>query len=752
VKSYIAALLLAAAPFSRPQRVPPVDAVNPMIGTESRFELSHGNTNPTVALPFGMTAWTPQSDEGGWVYTQAATTLQGIRATHQPSVWMGDYGDFAVMPMADDLMLLAKDRAAPFRHESERSEAYGYEVTLDRGPVRIEVTPTMRGARMRFTYPIETRPLVVLDANKGGSWARVSPPERKIVGYSRRNNGGVPDGFACYFVVVFDQAFAEWGTWADGVPAASAPERKADRAGAYAGFPRGTQTVQVKIATSFIGLEQAERNLALELPGWDFLKTRAEARKAWERELGRVEIEGATQDQETVFYTALYRTLLFPRAIHEPDPAGRPHHMSPFDGRVHAGPMYTDTGFWDSFRAQFPLFTLLYPERDLEIVEGLLHAYDEGGWLPKWPSPGYRDCMIGTHADSVIADAYMKGLRGFDAEKALAAMLKDASVKPDFGGYGRAGIDEALRLGYVPADRVKEATARTLEFAYDDFCIAQVAQGLGRTEEHDRLLARSRNFRNVWDPQVGFMRGRLANGSWLSPFSPVAWGGPYTEGSAWHYTWSVMHDVHALVDLIGGRELFAAKLDAMLQAPPHFEVGTYKREIHEMTEMVAAKMGQYAHGNEPVHHVLYLYSYAGQPWKTQKWVRHVVDALYGPGPDGLCGDEDTGQMSAWYLFSTLGFYPVCPGVPEYVLGTPLFAKATLRFPDGKVLTIRTEGGGPGRPYVQSVRLNGQPWTNTWIAHEALVGGGRLDFVMGAEPNLAWGSNPEAAPFSASRPK
>ncbi|RMG22130.1 MAG: glycoside hydrolase family 92 protein [Bacteroidetes bacterium] len=724
--------------------------VNPLIGTESSFSLSNGNTYPSVSMPFGMTAWTPQTAEKGWIYTYQAEKLQGLRATHQPSPWMGDYGQFTLMPMLAPLRIADKERAARFSHESEIARPHYYSVLLEESGIKAEMTPSMRCAIMRFTFPKSKDAFILLDASDAQAKVSISPETQSISGYTTANSGGVPDNFACYFVLTFDTPFEVFGTFEGSATEAGQKSRNGEDIGAYVKFStKKEQEIEVKIGTSFISIEQAQHNLKTETEGKDFDQLMQQAQEVWDRELGRIEIEGATEAQRITFYTALYRSMLFPHSFHETDADGKMIHYSPYNGQVEQGEMYVDNGFWDTFRAVYPLYSILIPEQHAAILRGLINTYEEGDWLPKWTSPGYRNVMIGTHTASLFAGAYSRGIRDFDAELAYEAMVKDALSPPAPRGPGRMGNPYYTRLGYVPSDKLGEATARTLEYAYGDFCVGQMAKQLGQENDYLYFSHTAYNYEKVYDPQVGFMRGREESGRWRPNFSPIEWGGPFTEGSAWHYTWSVMHDPAGLISLMGGDEAFVKKLDQLFEAPPEFEVGTYGREIHEMTEMVLGGMGQYAHGNQPVHHVPYLYNFAGQPWKTQQRVRAIMDQLYGPGPDGLCGDEDNGQMSAWYIFSALGFYPVCPAKPQYVLGTPLFKKATVHLPNGKTFVVEAPNNSEENPYVQSVLLNGAPYEKNWISHEHILNGGTLIFQMGNTPNETFGQAADARPFSLS---
>ena len=726
--------------------------VNPLVGTDSRYELSHGNTYPAVAVPFGMLAWTPQTRPGRWLYSYRDRVLIGIRATHQPSPWVGDYASLVVMPGVGEPLIDAARRASPFRHENERSAPHRYSVLLHSDSIRIEIAPARRGGHLRLTYPRTDSAWLLIEPSPGRAALNLIPEQRKIRISTSDNSGGVPDNFAGHYVLQFDRPWTGFSILDSLGIHPGQRSAEGERVGACIRFDaRRDPVLQLRAGSSFISGEYAARHLENETGEGDFEETCERAAAEWNKVLSRIEIEGASEDQRITFYTALYHALLYPRTFYEPDENGRPVHYSPFDGRVHSGVMYTDNGFWDTFRAVHPFLGLLYPQREQEMIRGWINAYVQGGWFPKWPSPGYRNIMIGTHMEALVADAYFKGLREFDINTAYQAMVKDGTVHDLKGRNGRMGLDCYLDLGYCAADRVREASSRTLEFAYDDFCIARLARALDRDRDAGRFFDRSLNYKKLFHKPSGFMRGRLADGRWLEPFDPVTWGQPYTEGSAWHYTWSAMHDTQGLIDLFGGREAFAAKLDSLFEVPAEFRVGHYGFVIHEMREMVLCNMGQYAHGNEPVHHVIYQYAHAGQPWKTQQRVRRVLDELYGPGPDGLAGDEDNGQMSAWYLFSALGFYPVCPGHPSYVLGAPLFKRAVLRLPDGGTFEVRAPGNGPDSPYVQSVFLNGTRLDRAWISHSEIVAGGTLEIVMGKSPRMDWAADPASAPFSLSSP-
>jgi predicted alpha-1,2-mannosidase len=715
----------------------PAELVNTLMGTDSAFAYSHGNTYPAVARPWGMNFWTPQTgaNRSGWQYTYRARTIRGFKQTHQPSPWANDYGCFSLMPTVGRAGNSEMSRASRFRHATEIAKPYYYKVHLDRYGVDVEITPTARAAVMRFTYPSTASANLVIDTFSPGGRLEISPGERKITGFTTYRTGDTPDNFKNWFVMVFDADFTAQGERAVRLDT------------------RERQVVSVKIASSFISLEQAERNLAREVGGRDFDTVRDEARAEWDAELARIKVSGGTLEQRVTFYSALYRMLLFPRRFYELDASGKTVHYSPYDGEVHDGYMFTDTGFWDTFRALFPFFTLMYPEFDAQVMQGLLNAYQEGGRLPQWSSPGYYNSMIGSHTASVLADAYVKGIRDFDAELAWQAMVKDAEVPESRArSMGRYGLDYYNRLGYIPSDvGIDQSVSRSLEYAYDDFCMSQFARAAGRPEaDVEKYRARALNYKNLFDPSTGFMRPRKQDGSWRAPFKPIAWGGDFTEGSAWHYTWSVFQDPQGLIDLMGGPEAFVAKLDSVFTEPAKADWSAYGYKIHEAREMQFGGMGQYAHGNEPMHHVIYLYDYAGEPWKAQARAREVMDKLYNPYPNGFCGDEDNGQMSAWYVFSALGFYPVCPAVPQYALGSPLFDRAELIVCTGSRFVIEARRNGPGRVYIRRASLNGRELTRNYLTHAEITAGGALVLEMDEKPNQSRGIMPEDSPYSLSK--
>ena len=753
-----AATLLAASAFSASAQVvqkvsDPVEWVNPLMGTASKPELSNGNTYPAIAVPWGMNFWTPQTGKmgNGWAYTYDADKIRGFKQTHQPSPWMNDYGQFAVMPVTGAKRFNQDARASWFSHKSETAKPYYYSVYLADADVTTEIAPTERAAQFRFTFPKSDASYVVVDAFDKGSYVKILPGQRKVIGYSTKHaRGPLPKNFRNYFVIEFDQPFASTDTWQGDKLAEGKLETEGEHSGALLGFKTAKgQKVHMRVASSFIGFEQAELNLKRELAQDDFDTTRAKGKAAWNKVLGQLQVEGGTVDQTRTFYSSLYRTVLFPNKMYELDAAGKPVHWSPYNGQVLPGRLFAGTGFWDTFRALYPFLNLVYPSINSEMQEGLANAFKEGGWLPEWSSPGYADIMVGNNSASVVADAWIKGVRGQDIETLWQALKHGANNEGPMTAVGRAGVKYYNELGYVPYDvGINENAARTLEYAYDDFTIYQLGKALGKPKSEIGIYAqRSLNYKKLFDPETGLMRGRKRDGSFQTPFNPFKWGDAFTEGNSWHYSWSVFHDVAGLADLMGGRKAFVDKLDMVFSLPPIYDESYYGSVIHEIREMQIATMGQYAHGNQPIQHMTYLYNYAGAPWKSQHWIRETMDRMYAPTPDGYCGDEDNGQTSAWYVFSALGFYPVTPGVNQYVVGTPLFKKATVKLENGRSFTVSARGDGR---YVDALRVNGRAVERNWLGHEELMGGARLDFSMSAKPNMKRGTREQDAPYSLSR--
>ena len=716
----------------------PVEYVSTLTGTLSHHAFSTGNTYPAIALPWGMNFWTPVTGKmgDGWAYRYDHNIIRGLKQTHQPSPWINDYGQFSIMPVRDASYVDENSRASWFSHKSETAKPYYYQVYLADHDINAEVAPTERAAAFTFTYPESETSGVIIDAFDNGSYIKVIPEENAVIGYTTKNSSGVPDNFRNWFVLKFDKKIESWNLY-DGAEKSEADELEGGRIIASIGFKtvRG-EKVGVKAASSFISLEQAWRNFE-EVQALTFDQVKEAAKERWNEVLGRIEIGGGTVDQHRTFYSCLYRSLLFPRKFYEIGAEGKPVHYSPYNGQVCDGYLYTDTGFWDTFRALFPLLNLVYPSVNQEIQQGLANIARENEFLPEWASPGHRGCMVGNNSASVVADAILKGITPEEDWQTLydCIVYGTEHVHPQVSSTGRLGHEYYNTLGYIPYNvGIHESVARTLEYAYNDWCILQLARKLGRpAEELEKWEARSNNWKNVFDPSHNLMRGRNADGSFQEPFSPYKWGGAFTEGNAWHYTWSVFHDVEGLMAAMGGREEFTAMLDSVFVVPPIYDDSYYGYRIHEITEMQVADMGNYAHGNQPAQHMIYLYDWAGEPRKAQKWVREVMDRLYSSTPDGYCGDEDNGQTSAWYVFSAMGFYPVCPASDQYAIGRPYFPRMKVHLENGKVLEINASNTDVTDEalgtYIKDITLGGRRWKENFLRYEDLANGNTLEFTM-----------------------
>lgn len=753
--SMLIALALCVTAMGR--HYEPVDYVSTLVGTQSSYAISTGNTYPAVCMPWGMNFWTPQTGKmgDGWTYTYTADKLRGFKQTHQPSPWINDYGQFTIMPETGEAPIFDEEkRASWFSHKAEVATPYYYRAYLADYDVVTELAPTERAAIMRITFP-ENKSYVVVDAFDKGSYVKIMPKERMIVGYTTKNSGGVPHNFKNYFVMKFDKDFTYTAAVADGRINTADVKAECNHAGGIVGFKtsRGEQ-VNVRIASSFISEEQALENLK-ELGSDSFDEVKARGRKTWNDILGRIEVKSDDIDHLRTFYSCLYRSVLFPRSFYEKNAKGEIVHYSPYNGEVLPGYMFTDTGFWDTFRCLFPLLNVMYPSMNEKMQAGLVNAYKESGFLPEWASPGHRGCMVGNNSASIVADAYLCGLKNYDAETLWQAVVHGASaVHPTVRSTGRLGYEYYNKLGYVPYDvKINENVARTLEYAYDDWCIYEFGKALGKSKkELEPFRKRAFNYRNVFDSESKLMRGRLKNGKFQSPFSPLKWGDAFTEGNAWHYTWSVFHDPAGLIQLMGGKQTFNNMLDSVFNVPPLFDDSYYGSVIHEIREMQIMNMGNYAHGNQPVQHMIYLYGYSGEPWKTQYWIRQTMQRMYNANPDGYCGDEDNGQTSAWYVFSAMGFYPVCPGAGEYVLGAPYFDEMTLHLENGRNVSIKANGNTDDNCYVNSLTLNGKPYSKNYIKRSDLIQGAQFVYNMSAKPNYSRGTAESDAPYSFSKTK
>ncbi|WP_426662034.1 GH92 family glycosyl hydrolase [Rhodanobacter aciditrophus] len=723
----VLAMAVASTPLFAASSAPttPVDWVDPHIGTAGTGS-EYGGTMPLVTPLFGMTNWTPQTRQNRVSvasYNDADTHIQGFIGTHQAAIWMGDYGYVTLMPELDGLKYAPEARQLKFSRKDEVATPYGYSVSMDAGDgrhIRTEMTATDHCGYLRFAFPLKSSAGVLVEATRPGirGYVEVDAQKHEIRGYNPDRQDAnlgplkLPD-FKGYFVVRFRQPFVAQSVYQGVLVRPGNTRVEGDNVGAYVSFDTSAgQPIEAQVGTSFISLAQARANLDAELPRWDFDGARAALKATWNRKLGMFDIDGATAAQRHIFYTALYHALLYPRLFSE-----HGHYYSAFDDKVHEGVSYTDYSIWDTFRAENSLLTLVAPERIDGMVTALLQDADEGGWMPKWPNPSYTNIMIGTHADSLVAEAIAKGFKGFDRQRAYAAVRKDATVPPDGDTTrrwfdrephtpyeARAGLTYALKLGYIPADKVAESASSTLEEAYDDYAVAQVAKATGHAQDYAHFLQRSLDYRKLFNPARGFMQARNADGSWASPTEG------WTEGDQWVYLFAALHDIGGTVDLLGGPAAAEAKLDA------HFAGG------HNH------------HDNEPSHHYGYLYDFVGAPWKTQARVRRIAAEAYSDSPTGILGNEDCGQMSAWYVFAALGFYPVNPASAEYMIGSPLFPRVTMHLPGGRTFTVTARNNSAANVYIQSATLNGRPLEVPVISHAQIVAGGTLDFVMGPRPS------------------
>ncbi len=757
--SIILLILLTGALFSLSAAIPkhPVDYVNPLMGTDSKFELSNGNTYPAIAMPWGMNFWTPQTGRmgEGWTYTYTSEKIRGFKQTHQPSPWMNDYGQFSLMPITGKPVFDQEERSSWFNHKSEISKPYYYRAFLADHNVTTEIVPTERAAMFRFTFPETDQSSVVIDAFDKGSYVKIIPEEQKIIGYTTRNSGGVPDNFKNYFVIVFDKPFEYKAVAGNNEIRKNELEITDNHAGAIIGFrTHKGEVVHARVASSFISFEQAALNLK-ELGNLGFNQLVEKGKDRWNEVLGKVQVESDDIDRLRVFYSCLYRSVLFPRMLHEIDANGNVVHYSPHNGKILPGYMFTDTGFWDTFRCLLPFINLVYPSMGEKMQEGFLNSYLESGFFPEWASPGHRDCMVGNNSTSVVFDAYQKGLIKNNAEKMYEGLLYGANHHhPTVNSSGRLGYQEYNKLGYVPME-INQSAARTLEYAYNDWCIYQMGKKLNRPAKEINLYkTRSLNYKNLFNKPFNLMCGKNSAGEFKPNFDPVEWWGPFTEGNSWHYSWAAFHDMQGMINLMGGSKVFVSMLDSVFSTPPVFGKGVSTRGnfIHEMREMQVIDMGQYAHGNQPIQHMIYLYNYAGEPWKTQYWIREVLNRLYTPAADGYCGDEDNGQTSAWYVFSALGFYSVCPGTGEYVIGAPLFEKATIHLENGKKIEISASANSDENRYIREMLYNGQTYNKNYLDHSSLIKGAKIQCTMSDKPNKQRGVTPADYPYSLTNEK
>lgn len=748
---FLSAVLTCICTASAWANTEPVDMVNPLTGTLSKFELSTGNNYPVIALPWGMNFWTPQTGKNGdgWQYTYTADKIRGFKQTHQPSPWMNDYGMFSLMPITGEAVFDEEKRASWFSHKAEIAKPYYYRVYLADYDITTEIAPTERAAMFRFTFPQEEMSYVVLDAYDRGSYVQIQPEKNRIVGYTTRNSGGVTKDFKNWFIIDFGSRSFDYTSVTDSKEIfTDRKELQDNHTGAIVGFRTGHRdVVTARVASSFISLEQAERNLN-ELGKKSFDEIASDGRKIWNDVLGRIQVEGGSEEQMRTFYSCLWRSLHFPRRFYEIDDKGNPIHYSPYNGQILPGYLFADTGVWDTFRCLFPFLNLVYPSMNEEMQAGLVNAYLESGYLPEWSSPGHRDCMIGQNSASVVADAYIKGIRVPNQDKLWDAVTYGAHHHLDRSASGRVGHDYYDRLGYVPCNvGIGQNVARTLEYAYNDWSIYTLGKAMGKSEaELAPYKKAALNYANVYNPARKLMCGREEQGAFNADFVPENWSGEFCEGNSWHWSFCVFHDPAGLSKLMGGRDEMTEMMDSVFVLPSYLGLRS-RGMIHEMREMQVMDMGQYAHGNQPIQHMVYLYNWTGQPWKAQYWTREIMDKLYNPNADAYCGDEDNGQTSAWYVFSAMGFYPVCPGTKQYAMGSPLFQKILVKLENGKTIQIEAPDNNNQTRYVKDVKVNGKSVSRTWLEHDELTKGATIKFQMSSKPNKKRGTDEKDAPYS-----
>lgn len=748
---FLSAVLTCICTASAWANTEPVDMVNPLTGTLSKFELSTGNNYPVIALPWGMNFWTPQTGKNGdgWQYTYTADKIRGFKQTHQPSPWMNDYGMFSLMPITGEATFDEEKRASWFSHKAEIAKPYYYRVYLADYDITTEIAPTERAAMFRFTFPQEEMSYVVLDAYDRGSYVQIQPEKNRIVGYTTRNSGGVTKDFKNWFIIDFGSRSFDYTSVTDSKEIfTDRKELKDNHTGAIVGFRTGHRdVVTARVASSFISLEQAERNLN-ELGKKSFDEIASDGRKTWNDVLGRIQVEGGSEEQMRTFYSCLWRSLHFPRRFYEIDDKGNPIHYSPYNGQILPGYLFADTGVWDTFRCLFPFLNLVYPSMNEQMQAGLVNAYLESGYLPEWSSPGHRDCMIGQNSASVVADAYIKGIRVANQDKLWDAVTYGAHHHLDRSASGRVGHDYYDRLGYVPCNvGIGQNVARTLEYAYNDWSIYTLGKAMGKSEaELAPYKKAALNYANVYNPARKLMCGREEQGAFNADFVPENWSGEFCEGNSWHWSFCVFHDPAGLSKLMGGRDEMTEMMDSVFVLPSYLGLRS-RGMIHEMREMQVMDMGQYAHGNQPIQHMVYLYNWTGQPWKAQYWTREIMDKLYNPNADAYCGDEDNGQTSAWYVFSAMGFYPVCPGTKQYAMGSPLFQKILVKLENGKTIQIEAPDNNKQTRYVKDVKVNGKSVSRTWLEHDELTKGATIKFQMSSKPNKKRGTDEKDAPYS-----
>jgi len=772
IEGWIDDLYVGPAPADT--RREPADYVETRRGSNANGHFSRGNNYPATAVPHGFNFWTPVTQAGSnWLYQYQEKNgpdnrprIEAFSLSHEPSPWMGDRQTFQVMPeaQADGKPVLDRDkRALSFSHDHETAHAHAYSVHFDNG-IDVAMAPTNHAAVMRFTFTGKASQLLFDNVDDRGS-ITLDPSGRRFSGWSEVKSSLSTGATRMFFVGTVDQPVIASGRLTGG---------KRDHVAAWFGFDTARhKTVNLHIATSLISVAQAEHNMVLELAPEDTLESvSARAKKQWNDVLGRIHVDGASPGERTALYSNLYRLSLFPNeAFENVGSAAQPdyRYASPFSApvgqdtdartgaRIVEGKPYVNNGLWDTYRTAWPAYTLLYPTLAGQMIGGFVQQYRDAGWIARWSSPGYADLMVGTSADIAFADAWLKGVRNFDVGSFYKAALKDATVVSPIAGAGRKGIERSVFNGYVD-DSVDEGLSWSMAGYLNDFGIGQLAAALAQTpvagddyrgyaDDASYFTNRAREAIRLFNPTVGFFMGRDAKGAWrtdASHFDPKDWGGDYTETNAWNMAFEGVQDGLGLANIYGGRAGLARKLDSFFNEDGRFGTGDYGGVIHEMIEARDVRMGQYGHSNQPSHHIIYMYDLAGQPWKTQDKVRDALSRLYVGSSigQGYPGDEDNGEMSAWYVFSAAGFYPLRMGTPTYAIGAPYFPHMDIALENGKHIVIDAPGVSDTNRYIQSVRLDGRPYDKTWLNHADLADGAHLVFTMGPQPSR-WGSTDDA---------
>lgn len=762
----------------------PSDYVNPFLGTDF-----FGHTFPGASLPYAMVHLSPDTGTEGWTYcagyVYTDNSIIGFSHTHWSGVGMVNGGEVMLMPTVSQKLQVvpgtAQNPDEGYRSRFDKKDEFAspgyYSVLLKDYEVKVELTATKRAGFHRYTFPKTENARVILDlGHQIGKMKSTELSELTIIDNNRIEGWKSAGLGKVYFVAEFSKPFRYYGTFdTEYVTPESGgsiwPYKNAEngnKIGAFVTFnTAGNEQILVKVGISYTGVEGARKNLQTEIPHWDFDMVKNNATEIWNHELSKIKIDGATDDQKEIFYTALYHSFLAQYISQDVD--GK---YLDSDGKIHVAKdfdFYGSFSCWDTYRSQHPLLTLTAPEHVNSFIKSIAAKTEHYGWLPAQHFLNvFGEAMVGDHLVPVIVDAYLKGFRDFDVQFLYEAMKKKALENPTetrLVHAGRSGLDYYKTLGYTPVDKITESVPNTLELAYDDWCIAQLAKELGKNDDYELFIKRAGYYKNLWDKETQFMRPRKSDGNWLEAlngreqeivtegnhsyykyFDPLLVGRRpnryYTESNAWQYIWSVQHDVQGLIDLFGSNENFTKKLDTFFEMSPLITPPKYVG--------VVGTIGQYVHGNQPSHHVAYLYNYAGEPWKTQQRARQVCEEFYRSGPGGLCGNEDMGSLSSWYVLSAMGFYPVTPGAPQYVIGSPLFGEAKISLPGGKSFVVKAINNSKENKYIQSATLNGQPFNRTWMGHDEIVKGGELVFEMGSEPNKKWGTGKNTVPFSMSK--